>query len=154
MIRSGSTSNLKLEYSNSKLETPARTERYVRAGETGNWLSSSSAATSVTATASSVTTATTTTSVVISSISPVISPIPSIAFSPIPSVAHFTLAAGKVWIEVSLSQYFTFTNPYFDPDLSIYSQSKYVCIIDIHPESMQRNPALLDLFGSRNFCSA
>ena len=70
-----------------------------------------------------------------------------ITFSSIPTIAQTTFfSADKVRIEISFRQYFTLTDPYLDPDLSIYSKRKYIRIIDIHPQRVQRSTALLDLF--------
>jgi hypothetical protein len=72
-------------------------------------------------------------------------PMTMIPVSPIPSVTYVTLAADEVGVEIPLSQYFTLTDPYLDPDLTIYRQRKNIRIIDIHPQRMKRRPPLLDL---------
>jgi hypothetical protein len=77
-----------------------------------------------------------------------------IPVSPIPSVADIALAANEVGVEIAFSQHFTFTDPYLDAYLAINSQRKYIRIVDIHPQRVQRRPALLDLLRTRNLSTA
>ncbi|HXB35530.1 MAG TPA: hypothetical protein VNV35_19010, partial [Puia sp.] len=63
-----------------------------------------------------------------------------IPVSPIPSVTDIALAADEVGIEVPLGQHFTLTDPYLDPDLSIYRQRIDIRVVDIHPKRMKRRP--------------
>jgi hypothetical protein len=70
--------------------------------------------------------------------------------SPIPSVTYIALAANEVGVEIPLGQYFTLTYPYLDPDLTIHRKRKNIRIVDIHPQRMQRGPALLDLLRTRD----
>src|SRR5690606_26577966 len=51
----------------------------------------------------------------------------------------------------TVTQYFTFTYPYFDTYLTIYCLSEVRCIIDIHTESVQWSTALFELFRTCNF---
>src|SRR5450432_589817 len=71
-----------------------------------------------------------------------------------PSVANIGLATYEIRVQVTLGQYFTLTDPYLDADLSIYRQSEYIGIIDIHTKGMQWRTALFDLLGTGNFRTA
>src|SRR5687767_15198704 len=105
---------------------------------------STAAATSSVAAASSVTTTTTmmSTTTAMSAV---------ITFSSVSSVAYITLTTYEVRVQVSLTKYFTFTDPYFDTDLTVNSQRKYVGVVDIHTQGMQWCTTLFDLFGTGNF---
>ena len=70
------------------------------------------------------------------------------------SVAYFTFATHEIGVQVSLIQYFTFTNPNLDTNFSINRHRKYIGIINIHTESMQRYTALFNFFGTGNLCTA
>src|ERR1043165_8550138 len=72
-------------------------------------------------------------------------------FSSVSSVAYIALTANEVRVQVSFTQNFTFTDPYFDTDLTVNSQRKYVSIVDIHTQGMQWCTTLFDLFGTGNF---
>ena len=68
-------------------------------------------------------------------------PIPTV-----PTIAQATfLTTDEIRVQISLRQYLTFADPHLDTDLPIYRQRKYIRIIDIHPQRMQRSTALLDL---------
>jgi hypothetical protein len=77
-----------------------------------------------------------------------------IPLSPIPSVTDVALPTDKVGVEVALGQHFTLTDPNFYPDLTIYRQRKNIRIVDIHPQRMQRGPALFDLLRTRDLSAA
>jgi hypothetical protein len=65
----------------------------------------------------------------------------------IPAIAQTTFfTADEIRVQIPLRQYFTLTDPNFDTDLSIHRQRKYIRVIDIHPQRVQRRTALLDLF--------
>src|SRR5687767_3026908 len=78
----------------------------------------------------------------------------------IPSLSSFSTSSAftlsscnKIWIQISFSKHFPFTNPYFNTNLSINGLSKHTCIINIHTESMKGHTALFELFTTRNFSS-
>jgi hypothetical protein len=77
-----------------------------------------------------------------------------ISISAIPSVTDVTLAADKIGVQIPLRQHLTLTDPYLDPDLSIYRQRIDIRVIDIHPKRMQRRPALFDLFRTGDLSAA
>jgi hypothetical protein len=73
--------------------------------------------------------------------------------SSFPAITQVTLTSDKIWIQVTLGQHFTFTNPDFDSDLTINSKRKYIRIINIHSQRVQRRATLFDFFSTRDFCS-
>src|SRR4051812_11823168 len=79
---------------------------------------------------------------------------PTITLSSISSVAYIALTAYEVRVQVSLAKDFTFTDPYFDTDLTVNSQRKHVSVVDIHTQGMQWRTTLFDLFGTGNFRTA
>ena len=78
-------------------------------------------------------------------------PMTMITIPPVPSIAHIALATNEVGVEVALGKHFTLTYPYLDADLTVNSQRKHIGIVNIHPQRMQRSPALLDFFRTGDF---
>src|SRR5438552_3901643 len=74
--------------------------------------------------------------------------------SPVSSVAHIALTAYKVGVQVSLAQDLTFTNPNLNTNLTVNSQRKYICVVDIHTQGMQWRTTLFYFFGTGNFSTA
>ena len=72
----------------------------------------------------------------------------------ISSVAHITLSTYEVGVQVTLSQHFTFTDPYFDTDFTIYGLGKHVCIINIHTECMQGHTSLFEFLATGDLCTS
>src|SRR6202040_625778 len=68
-----------------------------------------------------------------------------------PSVTDICFTSDKIRIQVAFGQYFTLTDPYFNADLSIYSQRKHAGIIYIHAERMQGRTTGFNFFRTGNF---
>src|SRR5438309_1253818 len=89
------------------------------------------------ATASAISTTAAASAVTVSTTSAIITAMMTmtISFPSVPAVAQSAfLATDKVGVQVPLGQHFTLTDPYLDTDLTIYRQSKYVRIVDIHTQ--------------------
>src|SRR5690606_993792 len=83
---------------------------------------------------------------------PIISPVMAVISSSSPFTrTTFSLSTYEVWIEVSLREHFSLTDPNLDTDLTIYGKGKYIGVIDVHAECVQRNTTLLDLLGTCDF---
>ena len=72
----------------------------------------------------------------------------------ISSVAHITLSTYEVGVQVTFSQHFTFTDPYFDTDFTIYGLGKHVGIINIHTECMQGHTSLFEFLATGDLCTS
>ena len=107
-----------------------------------------SSATSLRATASPVISSIHTSSI-ISSVWPFIAAL----ITTWPPVACFSFSSNEIWIEVPLSENFSFANPDLNTNFSIDSQRKYVGVIDIHAECMQGSTTLFDLFCTCDLCT-
>src|SRR6186713_2415355 len=72
-------------------------------------------------------------------------------FPSVSPVAYITLTTYEVGVQVTLTKHFTFTDPYFDTDLTVYCQRKHVGVIDVHTQCVQWSTALFDLFSTGDF---
>src|SRR5258708_1147475 len=120
-------------------------------GGQGLMLAASTTTSSFSATAAAASPTPPATASAISTSSAVITMTTTIVIPSFPSVTYIGLASDEIRIQVSLRQYFPFTDPYLDTDLSVNGQREYIGIIDVHTKGMQRGPTLLDLFRTGDF---
>src|SRR5438445_4046478 len=108
--------------------------------------SATTSSVSTAAAAASVTTTATTSAISAASAVITMSAMTTIIIPSFPSVAHIGLASDEIRVQVPLRQHFPFTDPHLDTDLSVYGQSEYIGIIDVHTMCMQRCKSLFYVF--------
>src|SRR5258708_20940900 len=106
-------------------------------GGQGLMLAASTTTSSFSATAAAASVTTTATPSAISTTSPVITMTTTIVIPSFPSVTYIGLASDEIRIQVSLRQYFPFTDPSLDTDLSLNAQREYMAIIDFHTKRIK-----------------
>ena len=58
--------------------------------------------------------------------------------STLPVAEFFTTTGNYVRIQVTLTQYLSFTDPYLDTDLTVNGQCEHMGVINVHTKGMQR----------------